>query len=116
MPKYLTICAALLAFTVSSANAQPKEAMLQKIEVPGAAFDLILATPRPQGAAFDLAESPDALVMHLIGGELVLEFNDAESMLEALDTLRRPVGAVHVKSPDHRSPMPVAVYLVSARE
>ena len=116
MRRHLPICAVLLAFTATSGNAQQKEAMLQRMEVRGAPFDLVVAMPKPQGAIFDLADSPDALVMHLIGGELALGFDDAEGMLKAVDKLRRPVGAVHVKSPDYRSPMPVAVYLVPAGE
>jgi hypothetical protein len=116
MLKHLSICAALMALAPGPANAQQKEAMLQRMEVPGAPFDVIVAMPKPQGAVFDLSESPDALVVHLIGGELVLGFDDAEKMLKVLATLRRPVGALRVQSPDRRFPMPVAVYLVPEGE
>jgi hypothetical protein len=74
MFKQLSICAALLVITAGSANAQ-QEAVLERMEVPGAAFDIILAMPKPKGAIFDLSESPDALVMHLIGGERALGFD-----------------------------------------
>jgi hypothetical protein len=116
MIKHLSICAALVACATGSANAQPKEAMLQRIEVPGAAFDLILAMAKPQGVTFDLAESPDALLIHLIGGELAVGFDDAEKMLKVLGTLRRPVGALPIESSNDRSRTPVAVYLVPAGE
>lgn len=116
MLRHLPICALLLAFTATSGNAQQKEAMLQRMEVPGAPFDLVVAMPKPLGATFDLADSPDALLMHLIGDELALGFDDAESMLIAVDKLRRPVGAVQVESPGKRSRMPVAIYVVSGRE
>lgn len=116
MLKHLSICAALMALATGPTNAQQKETMLQRMEVPGAAFDVIVAMPKPQGAVFALSESPDALVMHLIGGELALGFDDAEKMLNALGTLRRPVGALRVQSLDHRSSIPVAVYLVPAGE
>ena len=116
MLKHLSICAAVMALMAGAANAQQKEAMLQRMEVPGTAFDVIVAMPKPQGAVFALAGSPDALVMHLIGGELALGFDDAEKMLKALGTLRRPVGALRVQGPDHRSSIPVAVYLVPASE
>ena len=85
MLKHLSICAALIAFAAGAANAQQKEAILQKLEVPGAAFDIIVAMPKPQGVTFDLSESPDALVVHLIGGELALGFDNAEKMLKALE-------------------------------
>lgn len=101
MLKHLSICAALMALATASANAQQKEAMLRRMEVPGAAFEVIVAMPKPQGAVFDLSESPDALVVHLIGGELALGFDDAEKMLKALDTLRRPVGASRLQSPEN---------------
>ena len=87
MLKQLSICAALIAFTAGAANAQQKEAILQKLEVPGAAFDIIIAMPKPQGMTFDLSESPDALLVHLIGGELALGFDNAEKMLKALELL-----------------------------
>ena len=116
MLKHVSICAALIAFSVGTASAQQREAVLQKMEVPGAAFDIILAMPKSQGAIFDLSESPDALVVHLIGGKLALGFDDAEKMMKALGTLRRPVGAFHVESPDEGSRIPVAVYLVPVGE
>ena len=56
MLKHLSICAALIAFAAGAASAQQKEAVLQKMEVPGAAFDIILAMPKSQGATFDLSE------------------------------------------------------------
>ena len=49
MLKHLSICAALIAFTAGAANAQQKEAILQKLEVPGAAFDIIVAMPSLKG-------------------------------------------------------------------
>jgi hypothetical protein len=116
MLKHLSICAAVMALTAGAANAQQKEAMLQRMEVPGAAFDVIVASPKPDGVTFDLSESPDALVVYLTGGELALGFSDADIMLKVLGTLRRPVGAVRLQSPDHRSSVPIAVYLVPAGE
>jgi hypothetical protein len=116
MIKHLSICVALMSLATGSATAQQKEAVLQRMEVPGAAFDIIVAMPKPQGTVFDLSESPDALVVHLLGGELALGFDDPEKMLKALATLRRPVGALRVQSPDRRFPIPVAVYLVPEGE
>ena len=116
MFKQLSICAALLVFTAGSANAQQKEAVLQRMEVPGAAFDIILAMPKPQGAIFDYSKSPDALVMHLIGGELALAFDGQEKMLVALDSLRLPVCAFHVEGKDCAPRDPVSVYIVAKGE
>jgi hypothetical protein len=115
MLKQLSICAALMAFAASAANAQQKEAILQKMEVPGATFEIILAMPKPHGVTFDLSESPDALLVHLIGGELALGFDDAQKMLEVFDSLRRPIAAFHVWSPDGGR-IPVALYVLPAGE
>jgi hypothetical protein len=115
MLKKLSICAALLAFAAGSANAQQYEAALRKVEVPGAGFDIVIATPKSPGTVMhDLSDSPDALIVHLAGGKLALSFDDAEKMVQALESLRRPIGASYVASADRRSPIPVALYLVPA--
>lgn len=52
MLKHLSICAALIALATGSVNAQQQEAVLQKMQVPGAGFDIILAMPKPSGATY----------------------------------------------------------------
>ena len=113
MFKQLSICAAFIAFTMPAANAQQREAILQKVEVPGAPFDLVLATAKSPAAIFDLAESPDALVIHLVGGELALGFESAEEMLKASDILRSSVGAFHFRRDDRNARVPAAVYVIA---
>lgn len=116
MLKHLSICAALFAFATGSVNAQQQEAVLQKMEVPGATFDIILAMPKSLGVTYSLGNSPDALLVHLIGGELALGFDGAEKMLKALDSLRLPVCAFHVETKDSKSRKPVSVYIVPKAE
>jgi hypothetical protein len=116
MLKHLSICAALLAFGAASANAQQQEAVLQKVTVPGATFDIILAMPKPSGTTYNLGNSPEALIVHLIGGEMALGFDGAEKMLKALDSLQLPVCAFHVESKDSKSRKPVSVYIVPKGE
>jgi hypothetical protein len=111
MLKQVSICAALLGFATGSANAQQREAILQKIEVPGAGFDLVIATPKPGGQTYNLSASPDALVVHLISSELALSFEDPWQMVKTFDYLRRPIGTFHVDSPDLKSRIPIAVYM-----
>src|SRR5215467_4957789 len=96
MLKRLSICAALIACVAGAANAQQREAVLRKVAVRGAGFDIVLAMPKPAGAIYNLGSSPDALLVHLIGGELALGFDGAEKMLKALDSLQVPVCAFHV--------------------
>ena len=117
MLKQLSICAALIvAIAPGSVNAQQQEAVLQRLEVPGGAFDIILAMPKSQGATYNLGKSPEALIVHLIGGELALGFDGEEKMLKALDSLQLPVCAFHVESKDSKSRKPVSVYIVPKSE
>jgi hypothetical protein len=116
MLKHLSVCAALIAFATGSANAQQHEATLQRIAVPGAGFDIVLAMPKPGGATYNLGNSPDALLVHLIGGELALGFDGAERMMKELDTLQLPVCAFHVEGKASKLRKPVSVYIVPKDE
>ena len=71
MFKRLSICAVFLALGMGSLNAQQREAMLQRIDVPNAAFDLVLVRAKPGSPSFDLRNQPDPNVVYLLGGELV---------------------------------------------
>lgn len=112
MLKHLSIGAALFAFATVSAHAQEQAAVLQKIEVAGAGFDIVLAMPKAPAATYDLAKSPEALVLHLIGGELALAFDGEEKMLKALNSLQMPACAFHVESKNPTARNPVSVYVV----
>jgi hypothetical protein len=70
----------------------------------------------PARPMYDLSESPDALIVHLIGGQLVLAFDDAEKMVKAVESLGSPVAASDVLSKDGKSRTPFAVYVVPKAE
>lgn len=112
MLRYLSIFAALLAIGSNPVQAQQQEAVLHRVEVPDAGFDVIVARPSSSGAIINLGRSPDALVIHLIGGELALSFDSEERMLRALDSLQLPGCAFQVERADGTSRQPVAVYVV----
>jgi hypothetical protein len=112
MLKHLPIYAALMALTAVPLYAEEREAVLQRGGVPGSAFDVILALPKPQAAIINLTKSPDAFVVHLAGGELALAFESGEEMLQALDSLRTPFGAFHIQESCSNSFVPAAVYIV----
>ena len=113
MLRLLSICVALLTFGTASAAPPKQEALFQRVVVPGSAFDLILVRGKtPVRVLSDLSESPDALIVHVIGDELVLTFEDADSMIKAVELLRSPVTAFHVMSTNGKYRMPVAVYVV----
>jgi hypothetical protein len=113
MLKYLPIYAALMALAPVSSYAQEREAVLQKIDVPGSAFDILLALPTAGGAVIDLGKSPEALVVHLVGGELALAFESGEQMLRAMDFLESPLGTSYVHSGGAGPLVPLAAYIVS---
>jgi hypothetical protein len=115
MLKRLPLCAVLTVLSMGSLSAQ-QEAVLQKVEIPGADFDITLAVPKyPAGAIRDLGKSPDALILHLIGGQLVVGFDTPEKMVAALESVRSGC-AFHVDGKGDKPPKPVAVFVVPKAE
>ena len=112
MRSRIWVCAALAVIAARPVAGQEQEAFLQRIEVRDSSFDIMLAIPKTPPTIIDLAESPDALVLHLTGGKLALGFESVEAMLDAIDALRTPVGASWVRDPGGITPRPVAVYIV----
>ena len=115
MLRHISICATVVVLGTSPLLAREQEANLQEIELPGAGFNIVLATPKSPAATIDLGESPDALVLHLSGGELALAFEDGQKMIEAMDFLQHP-GCAFRASDDGRSAESVSVYVVPKRE
>ncbi len=91
MLRQLAISGALLVGTMIPVGAQQREATLQRIEIPGAPFDLLIAAPKPAGVIYDLAEAPDALLLNLAGGELAIGFERVDAMLKTLELVQTPV-------------------------
>jgi hypothetical protein len=112
MLKRLYICASILGFSPNQVHAQQQEATLQRIQVPGSAFAVMVALPKPGAANIDLAKSPEAFGVALVGGELALTFESGEHMLQALDNLRIPLGAFHIRDSCGKSLIPAAMYIV----
>lgn len=106
------IGAALVLMGASSVMGQEREASLVRLVVPGSSFDIMLAMAKNPTTTVDLGWSPDALVLHLIGGELAIPFENFETMFEAMNVLRSPVGASHVYDLRKVGAQPVALYVV----
>ena len=93
------------------------QAVLQKVQVPGADFEIVLAVPKyPAAVIHDLGKSPDALLLHLVGGALVLGFDAPEKMIAALESVRSPACAFHVDGKGDKRPAPIAVFVVPKAE
>src|SRR5262245_15350760 len=112
MLKKLSMCAAICALTSAPVAAQQQEAMLKRVDLAGAPFDLVTVLPKsPPRPFYDLSESPDALVVHVVGGKLVLTFEDELEMIKAAELLKSPVGASQVARREATSSAPFAVYV-----
>ena len=115
MLKRVSICAAFIVLGMTSLKAQQLEAVLQRVELPGAGVEVLLAMPKSPATTIDLGESPDALILHLSGGELALGFEDGRKMLEVMDFLQHPACAFRAHSDGGKSAKPVSVYVVPKR-
>ncbi len=115
MLKYVSICTAIAALGMGSVNAQQlrQEAVLQKMEVRGAGFDLVLAMPKSPGASIDLANTPDATILYLTGDELALPFEDNAQALRAFNSLGSPGCSFHAGG---EAKIPVAIYTAPKRK
>jgi hypothetical protein len=116
MLKHISICATLVVLGTSPLSAQQQEAALQQLDLPGAGFNIVLATPKSPAAVIDLGASPDALILHLVGGELALAFEDGSKMLEAINLLQHPGCAFRAGNGNGISSTPISVYVVPRRE
>ena len=117
MLKHVTILGVLLALGTAPVAAQQQEAVLQRMRVAGADFDVVLAIPKsPPRMLDDLSMSPDALIMHLTGGQLVVAFEDPREMVKAAESLRSSVSSFHCVSKDSKSCTPLVLYVVPRGE
>lgn len=113
MLKHLWICAALAALGSASLYAQDREVCLKTVEVPGAGFNFVVATPKQSGGALpSLEDAPNALVMHLRGGEFRVVFDEAGEMVRALDSPASRDCAYEDDGQGRVSLQPVALYVV----
>ena len=116
MLRLLTICAMFLVAGANPVQAQYQEAVLERVAIPGAGFDLLVATPKSENIIYGLDEAPDALVIRLHGGALILEFENVESMVQALHDLQKPIHSSWTMKKNGKARMPIAVYLVPSAE
>ena len=113
MLKHLWTCAALAVLGCSPLYAQGREVCLKTVEVPGAGFNFVVATPGQSGGALpNLEAASNALVMHLRGGELRVVFDEAGEMVQALDSSASPDCAYESGGQERVSLQPVALYVV----
>ena len=113
----LAIAAAVLSLGASRLHAQQQEATLQKVEIPGIGFDLVVAIAKPSGAQANFRGMPDPLVVYAANGKLVFAIDDkAEAMLKDINVLNAPACTFQTASKGGRSSTPVSVYVIPKYE
>jgi len=113
MLKTISICATLVFLGTGAANAQQREAVLKKLEVPGADFDLVVAMAKPGGAVFVQQGLPDPLVVNLVGTELAIAVDsDVAKMVKDIGVLFADTCATSAGRKNSESLKSVSVYVV----
>src|SRR5262245_15294295 len=116
MPIRMLLCALLVAFAAGAANAQQREAVLQKVELANAAFNLVIATAKPNGATADFRKDPDPNIVYLADGELVYAYTGRLQELLDIGALIVPACTFHVERRDYSPRTPVVVYVIPKGE
>lgn len=104
MLRHLLIRTALVAFGTTSAQSGEWQTALQQLDVPGAWSDGVITKPRSATATFRRDQSPEAPVLHLVGGAPALPSEGADAGPKNTDTSQRPVCALDVEG--SRAPEP----------
>ena len=99
MLKYLSICAALVVLGTGSVNAQQKDPVWQKVEVPGADFYIVFAmTKSPVARNNALRGQPDPLIVYPAGSELAFAVDgEVEKMFKDIGSVQFPACAFRVE-------------------
>lgn len=117
MLKSALIATMLAALVWGQASAQQREAVLQKVDVPAAGFDIVVALAKPGSPAVDLRAQPDPTVLYLMGGELVTAYTgETQKVFPDIGALTVPACAFHAESQTGGKRTPVAIYLVPKKD
>jgi hypothetical protein len=93
-------------------SAQHREAVFQKVEVPNAGFNLVLAMPKQGAPRLYLRNQPDPNLVYLMGEELVYAYTGNQEEPLNIETLMAPACSFHVDRREGSPPTPMVVYVV----
>jgi hypothetical protein len=105
-------CALLATLVAGAADAQQREAVLQKVELANAGFNIVIATARLNGATADFRKELDPNIVYLADGELVYAYTGRLQELSDIGILMVPACTFHVERRDYSPPTPVVVYVI----
>jgi hypothetical protein len=111
MLKCLPIIVALIASGAGAAKAQEREAIFQRVVVPGANYEMVLAVAKPGGAIASYRHEFDPNVIYL-GNGLVASYTTELSKMLDLATLLQPALSYAPKTGDKDERAPILVYFV----
>jgi hypothetical protein len=104
-------CALFVTLLAGAAHAQQREAVLQKVEVADAGFNIVIATAKLHGATADFRDQPDPNIVYLADGELVYALTGQQELPD-LGILLVPACTFHVERRDYSPRTPVVVYVI----
>jgi hypothetical protein len=117
MFKSFLICAALAIPATCSVRAQEREVILQRIEVPGADFHIVVATNKSDSNSNDLHSRPGAFIVYLMGKEFVHANNEElQRAFPGINSIRSPSCAFNVQREGEEQTRSAAVYVVPNSE
>ena len=117
MFKRLSICAVFIALGIGSVNAQQRQALLQKIEVPNAGFDLVIAMAKPGGPTFDFRNQPDPNVVYLMGGQLVVaDVGEVQKVFNDVGVMLVPACSFQAESKGNHPQAAASIYVIPRSE
>jgi len=82
-----------------AANPQQQEALLQRVELSNAGFNIVIATPKPGSPISDFRGEPDPNLVYLADGELVYAYMGRLEELFDMGILMAPACSFHVERP-----------------
>ena len=118
MFKHLFIAAVLIAVATNAAEAQHREATLQKVELPGASCDIVVATAKPGGWTFNPLnhDAYQGGIVHL-GDTLVhLLTEDFMKTFSSFSVLSHPACTFQSAGKNGAQRTPVVIYVVPKTE
>jgi hypothetical protein len=112
----MLLCALFAIFVAGAANAQQREAALQKVELANAGFNIVIATAKLNGATADFRKELDPNLVYLADGELVYAYTGRLEDLSDMGILAVPACTFHVERRDFSPRTPVVIYVIPKGE
>lgn len=95
-----------------AAQSQQREAVLQRIEIAGAAFDIVIAAPKPGSASADYRATPDPNLVYLGDGSLVFAYTGGGQDPAGDAIFRPPACTFDVERREASTRTPVVIYVI----